>query len=318
MKRFFMLALPAAFLAVCYAAPWYWNDAQQAQQAIYPPVKPFIFRVLMPWLAQRILRLIPMRTDLLVILMIAASGVLFALALWKLAESLRLTWVLESRQPELIIIALFGAYLAVFCKYPKLYDLMSAALFTLCLYYLVREQFFHYMICFALASLNRETAFFLLPIFAVYGWRHFHRLRVVRYAILQLILFTALQIIIHLMYQDAPGVSVWVAPIRNIRIHATYLPQTLLTLSVFGGVLWQVGRGWKDKPYLLRLSLIMLLPVFVLLYLTVGQPFEFRVFGEVYPVLALLIWSSKPEIPAHNRNHYFSGGDVLWIPRKQL
>lgn len=163
MKRFLMLAIPAFALSLCYAWPWYFGDLQSSHQAIYPQIKPFVYRALMPWIAQAVLWVAPVRLDILTLILISLSGVAFILALWYLAESFYSV-------KEWQVIALFGGYVALFCRYPKIYDLMSAALFTLCLAFMARGMWGAYLLTFALAVVNRETALLLIPVTVAWIW----------------------------------------------------------------------------------------------------------------------------------------------------
>jgi hypothetical protein len=166
LRRFLMLTLPAVSLSVLYASPWYWGDMQASHEAIYPPIKPFVYRALMPFIAQKLLAISGQRLDVLVISLIAISGAAFILALHYLAQ----TFYTIDRWGELKLIAVFGGYLMAFSKYPKIYDLMSAALFTLCLAFLARGMYGAYLLAFVFAVANRETAILLLPVMVVWMW----------------------------------------------------------------------------------------------------------------------------------------------------
>lgn len=164
LRRFLMLTIPAASLSVLYSLPWYWGDPQASHEAIYPTVKPFVYRALMPFIGQAFD--FGFRLDLLVIGLIALSGAAFILALHYLASA----FYIIDRWGELKLIAIFGGYLVAFCRYPKIYDLMSAALFTLCLAFLARGMLGMYLIAFTLAAVNRETIILLVPVFIGYLW----------------------------------------------------------------------------------------------------------------------------------------------------
>lgn len=167
LRRFLMLTIPAASLSVLYALPWYWGDVQASREAIYPTVKPFVYRALMPFIGQ--VFDFGFRLDLLVIGLIAVSGAAFILALYYMASA---SYTIDG-WGELKLIAIFGGYLMAFCKYPKVYDLMSAALFTLCLAFLARGMLGMYLIAFVIAALNRETIILIVPVFIGYLWSRY-------------------------------------------------------------------------------------------------------------------------------------------------
>lgn len=157
-----MLTIPAASLSAVYAARWYWGDVPASYEAIYPPIKPFVYRALMPLIGQ-LLAVSGQRLDLIVISLIAISGAVFILSLDYLAQTF---YALK----EWELVAIFGGYLAAFCQYPKIYDLMSAALFTLCLAFAARGMWAAYLMAFVFAAANRETAVLLIPVTALYLW----------------------------------------------------------------------------------------------------------------------------------------------------
>ena len=157
-KRFLMLTLPAAGFSLLYSYPWYWGDMQASHEAIYPPIRPFVYRALMPWIAQAVLWLAPVRLDALTLALIALSGAAFIVGLWYWTGN------------EIASVLLFCGYVVAFCRYPKIYDLASAALWTFCLLFLQRGQYLAYLIVFVLACLNRETAVLLVPVSLVYLW----------------------------------------------------------------------------------------------------------------------------------------------------
>lgn len=104
------------------------------------------------------------------------------------------------------------------------------------------------------------------------------------------ILYAVIQFVIRFAYRNAPGSPFWFMPMANVRAHAERPIATLITLAVIAVLLYLAFCNWSRKPYLLRLSFVLLAPAFIILYLLCGQAFEFRVFGELYPVAALLAW----------------------------
>lgn len=157
-----MLTIPAAFLSAVYAANWFWGDVPVSHEAIYPTVKPFVYRALMPLIGQ-LLAVSGLQLDVIVIALIALSGAAFIITLDYLAVTF---YTLK----EWELVAIFGGYLMAFSKYPKIYDLMSAALFTLCLAFLARGMYGAYLVAFVFAAVNRETAVLLIPVTAIYLW----------------------------------------------------------------------------------------------------------------------------------------------------
>lgn len=105
---------------------------------------------------------------------------------------------------------------------------------------------------------------------------------------LSFLIWAIAQAAIHYAYRATPGLPFYASLSDNIHAHARHPIETGISLLVIGILLYFVFKGWKDKPYLLRLSFVLLFPVFVGMYLVMGQAWEWRVFGEVYPVTAML------------------------------
>lgn len=106
---------------------------------------------------------------------------------------------------------------------------------------------------------------------------------------IQFLMWAIIQSTIHYAYRNAPGLPFYASPMENIKAHGDNPMATGISLLVIGILLYFVFKGWQGKPYLLRLSFVLLFPVFVGMYLVMGQAFEYRVFGEIYPVMGLLV-----------------------------
>lgn len=191
------------------------------------------------------------------------------------------------------ILALTGFGL-LFQRYVKPYDLLIASLFMLALVALHKRRWIMYLILFALATLAKETAVLLLPVFMVHLWNKVSPNTYWSLAFTQLYLFIILQVFIRVMYQDAPGVTAWVMPLENTRAHLSNIPMTLFALIVLGIGLYFTFRHWYTKPPILRTAFVILFPIFMLLYIVCGQAFEYRTFAEVYPIMAALVVQHAP------------------------
>lgn len=110
------------------------------------------------------------------------------------------------------------------------------------------------------------------------------------YGLAQVSLYAFLQTLIRFLHRDAPGLPFYPSLSDNLQAHAARPVETYMLFMFVIVCLYFTFTGWNRKPYLLRLSFIVLSPSFIILYLVCGQAFEFRVLGEVYPVAALLVW----------------------------
>lgn len=113
---------------------------------------------------------------------------------------------------------------------------------------------------------------------------------VIAYGLAQVLLYAFIQSLIRFMHRGAPGLPFYPSLSDNLQAHAARPVETYMLFAFVIIFLFFVLATWERRPYLLRLSFIILFPAFAILYLYCGQAFEFRVLGEVYPMAALLVW----------------------------
>jgi len=246
-------------------------------------MKPFVYRQL-PMVLARLLELIGVRIDLGIVLVMTSAGVGFYYALRELA----FLFYKQNDKIEIAIIALVCIGLILFGDYRKPYDLFTAWLFTLAFLYLAQARYGEFVIVFALACLNRETAFLLIVFTAVIMVLRGTKEDTIRMLFIQSSIFGIIQIQLHFMFRDNAGSSALIEPIKNMAEFVVHPFITMLHLSILALVLWVACKDWIYKPRFLRLALITLSPPLMLMYLVFGQAFEVRVFWEVYPIIVVL------------------------------
>lgn len=165
--------------------------------------------------------------------------------------------------------------------YSKTYDLATMAAFTWCLALLAQDdREDRYLIAFTLASIAKETAVLLIPLY----WLTRRRADGL---ILQIELYIVSRSILFLATVNNPGataeghLSEFIAYLG----HPHALPSTALALAILLVVFWR----WQSKPLFLRQAFLVLAPPLLVLHLLVGFPFEVRVFLEVWPIVMLLM-----------------------------
>jgi hypothetical protein len=255
--------------------------------------KPWVYRQLTPMLA-RLLSLTGLRIDLALVLIVTISGIGFYLALRELIH------LYYGQASEIIIVASVFAGLLMF-GYDRLpYDLTTAFLFSLALVYIAKGQTENYMMLFPLVCLNRETAFLLILLYAVYKP---HNVTEISY---QVGVYALVMIVLRAIFADNGGVGYWIEPMRNIQRFINHPIQTLIHLTVMSAILFMVFKGWKEKPYFLRLAFMIFAPVLTGMYLIFGQAFEVRTLWEVYPVTVALCYPKVIKWIERIKWNYFS------------
>jgi hypothetical protein len=186
-------------------------------------------------------------------------------------------------------------------RYHYCYDLPSIAFFTLCLGALVRRQWFVFYPVFILATFNRETTAFLVPIFllAYVGrspWRG-----VFGHAVAQTALWVGIKWLLWRvyggnadpaytgrfdLYQDTVA--------QNLRLlHGD--PSVWFTLASNWGFLWiPAFTQWRriGHPFIARA--LWAVPLYVCAMFFVGELAELRIYSEMIPLVLAGAVLSRP------------------------
>lgn len=287
-KSRLLIAIPSAAIFYAYAALYYLGESnmESAQFAASGMIfKPFVFRALTPWLARAFMSL-GLSVDWAVVLTMVIFGVAFALALRELLQTFYIM-----RYPEIAVLIGVGGFVLAFGYGRNIYDTATAFFFTAYITALARNKPRVAMVLFIFATLNRETSILLLVVFALYyGARLSLRDReIAGLFIFQIGIFFALQGLIRLHFADSLGSPAWLRPEHNIQEFTVRPWLTLVHLWIGMGVAALISVYWDDKPALIRESFIRLAPIFLVLYIGLGESFEYRFFIELYPLAFALI-----------------------------
>lgn len=128
--------------------------------------RPFVYRQLVPMLA-RLLMSLHISAAWSLVIIVTLAGIGYYLALRKLAGRF---YQLNDKN-ELLIVGLTIFTLPLLFNSQQVYDLPTAFLFTLSIYCLVTGAILAYLLVFAVACLNRETAFLLILVSLGLHWR---------------------------------------------------------------------------------------------------------------------------------------------------
>ena len=247
-------------------------------------LKPYVYRQL-PSILARLLVSLGVRIDLAIVLLMTGAGIGFYLALRELAFSL----YRKDEKAELLLVVLVGVGLVFFGDYRMPYDIFTAWLFTLAFLYIGQGDKTSLAILFPLACLNRETAFLLIILSAIVGILKNDKDGTEGTLLYQTSAFVLIQVLLRTLFYNNGGVDALIEPLENIQRFIARPWITLLHGFVTFGLLKIALQNWTWKPMFLRAALIALLPRMTVMYIVFGQAFEVRVFGEVYPILALLM-----------------------------
>jgi hypothetical protein len=176
-----------------------------------------------------------------------------------------------------------------FFTHGYVYDLTVLFLFTLELALLAHFRWWLFLLIFPLVCLNKETAFLLTLVFAVYFWRdgRLSRGRYLEALVFQGVVFVTIKLGLTWIFRNNPGAAMAFHLSRHLRVYRQNPILTLAYGSFLALLTFLTFYRWSEKPKLLLSGTLMSIPL-SFLYLLGGWPFELRVFYEVYPVVFLL------------------------------
>lgn len=214
-------------------------------------------------------------------LFIGLSGVLFV---WAFVYLLNATHP-EFKHKELAALITISLFCVAFISLVQPYDLMTAFLFTLAIATLAHGSGVNYLVVFAISSINRETTFLLIPISLLYGWGAAGWWQL---AFMQFFIFVLAQTLIRTVYQNAYGIDFALSPGSNLRAFVEEPLKAYATYIVTFFFLLTIKKQWENQASILKLSFIILIISLTILYFLFGQPFEFRVYAELFPIACAL------------------------------
>jgi hypothetical protein len=275
---------------------------------------PFQYRALTSWLLHGIASLPPLRAlaaslpppfaeiELLALAAITLASAAAAIDLTRRSLALFMNEGMARALAFLLPLSMYFSYVALASSYrfSYPYDVPSLALLALCIFAMLGGRWALLYVGFALASLNRETSLFLIPLLLLYRWPvdragfAAKRVRLLGHALALLAIWLAIKYALARLYAGNPvegggsmsGAFVWQAGqnLRNL-LDPIYWP----SLSGVLGYLWVIILlGWKylgDTP--LRRGL-WVVPLWAAGMLMVGRITELRIFGELGAYMAVV------------------------------
>ncbi len=307
-------AIHALYLGTAFLiTSLYWQSTEQLATATLDKFvggvanKPFAYRVLMPYIIGVTAELngfgnmqmadVPLR-------ILTLFGTMLLLQRWLRHFVHRL---LADVMPLLLGVILPWSFLFY---WP--YDFSGILLWTACLLCLVERQYYLYLLLFILGVLNRETAGFLMFIFATTQWQSLGQARTLRWVGAQLAIWLAIFIGLRLFIHPRDGEAVEIHVLNNllylVRGYGLGPLEHWLRLLSGLGFLWVLAPWYwsKKSPFLRRACWV--LPGFFLAMLVVARFVETRVWYEWIPIAMALSGQSLMEFARQGDNHGLVGG----------
>lgn len=265
----------------------------------YSASKPFQYRVLMPWLANLLLKLgFPPFNSIL-----GTFKVLETISVFSIILSFRYYISLFVNNKTIVSFLAFSIlYILPFnfllpriipVYYP--YDMPSIFFFTLGLIFMYRQKWIAYYAVFVFATFNRETTSFLTFIYLFTSIRRERPNRVFLHCCAQFIIWVIIKAVLFKLFYCNPGQNGFEWFHMNSDI--THLSTNISFLLYFRNYPFffsNLGFIWIPVFFYYRLikiefvqrSLLVIFPFFIGM-MFVGNIFEIRIFGELIPVFLM-------------------------------
>jgi len=184
---------------------------------------------------------------------------------------------------------IMGLVMVPACTYPALQIYDPAVLFftTICYYYLAKQKWRHYLFWFFIATLNKETSVFITCFYCLYFFTRLPRKEFIRYLVIQILIYGYTKVGINFYYMGNPGTTLEDHFMRQVSglLLSRYLLQDVVFVFISCYILMS---RWQEKPVFARYGLYIA-PIIYISYLWYGTWGEYRVFFDIFPLLALLI-----------------------------
>lgn len=207
----------------------------------------------------------------------------FAWVMWLLAKQL----FPQKLDIQLLSVAIAMAALPVFCgKYGSACDfplLFFSALLTLLL---VKEQLIQYCALLALATLNKETTFYMMGVYLLFGYHVLPRQKWVFYGLLQIIIYATVKVAVYSIFPNATGSMVDSNGLWT-HLELAWDGYSIHTLLGLAGAIALFTYRWWEKPLVLRCWMVFL-PVILVAWLCFGSRNDYRMIYDILPALCLM------------------------------
>lgn len=174
-----------------------------------------------------------------------------------------------------------------FCaKFAYIYDFPVLFFSAWLTYVLLQRRLALFTLGVAVATFNKETSFYLIGLFAMWGYKRLPRAEWQFHLLLQCALFIAVKAAVNLYYAQSPGDWIWTRGfydhlLTNMDAYAVYTYLGLVAAVAL------IGFRWASLPFILQCWVVML-PFSVFCWLVFGMRNEYRVMYEMFPALLVI------------------------------
>ncbi len=189
-----------------------------------------------------------------------------------------------------------------------MYDLPAMGLAAAAYYTMAVKRWQWFWLWFVLACINKETAMFISLFFALFYYQRMDRRSYIMLLGLQFAVFALLRGVIYLQFMENPGIF----------LNTSYVAQQTSmwldgygykTLAAIFFIVFLLTFNWQQKPPFARMGMALLVLMYAA-YFLFGRPDEYRVFLDIWPLLAVLATHTLVECTGLARHGMFNPAPV--------
>ena len=176
------------------------------------------------------------------------------------------------------------------------YDLSAILLFSLGLYFILKDNFRMLLLVFLTGLLNKETIAYLAIAYALFNYRILFTKKIIINIAIFAVVFIVFKFILNYIFAGNPGDTVEITFLTNMWILEDLFTNHIYTKDVFLNfgamyviaiLLFVTGR-WKRFPDRRKVYMNLTFFIYLLMGVTIVYFTEVRVFSELMPLVSLL------------------------------
>lgn len=245
--------------------------------------RPYIYRILSAVIVKNISHILGLSYSASAIILMCLSLIGFSFTMQAFTQSF-----LTGKYVKIITLLAPIGLIPLLIYQRHIYDFPTLFLTTLALYLLYKQEFNAYIVVFLLASLTKETSL-LLIIFFVFHFRKIDKTKLVKLALIQIIVYVIVRLAIMFRFRNNSGTSIEFHFAEHI---TSYAQNPWLTVVLFSSiiilVIVAIRLKGSDSIFIKDALLTIGLPLLILYFIS-GVPFEIRIFFEIYPIVFLAL-----------------------------
>jgi hypothetical protein len=176
------------------------------------------------------------------------------------------------------------------------YDFTAILLFTLGLYFVIKDNFKGLLIIFIIALFNKESAVYLIFCYLLFNYRFIFKSKIIINTIILGVIFIVYKVLLSYIFRNNPGGNFEIGLygnieiIKNLPVNRIYAKNVILNFGliyVFAILLFISGR-WKSFNHrnLLYINLVIIPYLLIGIYTIYFS--EVRVYTEIVPLVSTL------------------------------